>query len=329
MNFEEFQEIVKERASIRYNQMDVNVQEVIKNNGTVLHGFTMCPKDGSVSVSPTVYLENFFGYLQDGADLGDTVEKIFHTFDQHFDKMEDFNTSILADADYIRSHVYMTLVNKDRNTALLADCPHKDFYDLSVEYRILVDITEDSVGSYLVKNNILAVSGIKENELHDLAMQNTKELLGCSVRTMRDVLKELTGPNAAMFLPPEDDVMPLYIISNKENVNGAVNILYDETLSEVADKAGGDLVVLPSSIHEVICVPAASAGSAEEMQKLVQSVNAGWVVPEEQLSDNIYMYDAKEHLLSNVDTYEKNHSEEAGQKENNADEAYARPVRHR
>jgi hypothetical protein len=116
-------------------------------------------------------------------------------------------------------------------------------------------------------------------------------------------------------------------------VRGAANIFYDETLSHVAENLGDDLIVLPSSIHEVICMPA-SVGSAEEMSCMVRTTNADHVTPEEQLSDNVYLYDAKEHLLSDVDTYEKNHSQETEQfnkyDEYEAEgETYARPAHHR
>ena len=47
MNFDEFKATVIEKASVRYPAMDVSVREVMKNNGLILNGFTMCPKEFS------------------------------------------------------------------------------------------------------------------------------------------------------------------------------------------------------------------------------------------------------------------------------------------
>lgn len=322
MTFDEFNEEVNKRAAMRYPDMDVSIREVLKNNGTILHGFSMSPKDGGFSISPTIYMEDFFSKVQDGMDISDAIERIFSTFDSHIDKSQDikFTGELLTDPDYVRTHVFMTLVNKEKNAELLADAPHKDFYDLSVEYRIRVNIGDESegVGSILIKNNILDMSGVKADELHDLAMKNTRANFGVTVRTMRDVMVSMMGEDAAMFLPPEDEMLPMYIISNDNNINGAVNILYDDALAQISERVGGDLVVLPSSVHEVICVPV-DVSSVEDLTAMVQSVNAGQVAPEEQLSDNVYMYDAEEHLLSDAATYEQNHQE---------DESFVRP-RHR
>lgn len=52
-------------------------------------------------------------------------------------------------------------------------------------------------------------------------------------------------------MPPEQQ---MYVISNNKGINGAVSMLYEDGLHELAEKLGSDLYIMPSSIHEVIAV---------------------------------------------------------------------------
>ena len=87
---------------------------------------------------------------------------------------------------------------------------------------------------------------------------------------------------------PED--LPMWIITNEKGLNGAVQMLYDENLHGLSEKMGDDFFILPSSIHEVICVPA-SLGNAEDLAAMVQEVNMTAVALEERLSNQVYFYD--------------------------------------
>ena len=88
-------------------------------------------------------------------------------------------------------------------------------------------------------------------------------------------------------IPPEAD---MYVISNETRINGAVSMLYETELHELAEKLGSDLYILPSSIHEVIAV-SATGGDPEELAQMVEDVNMGQVEIGERLSNQVYHYD--------------------------------------
>lgn len=102
---------------------------------------------------------------------------------------------------------------------------------------------------------------------------------------MSEILMEMMGGMSFPGMPtPEKEMM--YVVSNKSKVNGAVNVL--NAYDKVSELLGtDDLVVLPSSIHEVIVVPA-STGDYNQLRSMVGEVNGTEVAREEQLSDNIY-----------------------------------------
>ena len=66
----------------------------------------------------------------------------------------------------------------------------------------------------------------------------------------------------------------------------------------------GDFYVLPSSVHEVLVVPKRADMDVKDLEHMVQEVNATQVAVEEQLSDHVYMYDAKEHEFLRADKAE-------------------------
>lgn len=104
---------------------------------------------------------------------------------------------------------------------------------------------------------------------------------------MASVMAELTGQPEAVF---ESSVMELYVLTNKTCVYGATILLYEEYLDELARNVKDDLFLLPSSIHEVLAVPA-NGMSVKELRGLVGQVNDSDAVgSEEVLSGNVYRY---------------------------------------
>jgi len=95
----------------------------------------------------------------------------------------------------------------------------------------------------------------------------------------------------------EDNMVPMFVATNSKKVNGAGVILYDGLLRTFAEKIGGDFFILPSSVHEVIFVPANGDIDARHLIQMVKEVNATEVAPDEVLSDNVYMYHADEDFV--------------------------------
>ncbi|GLC80989.1 DUF5688 family protein [Lacrimispora brassicae] len=51
-----------------------------------------------------------------------------------------------------------------------------------------------------------------------------------------------------------------------------------------------DLIILPSSVHEVLLLPIDNDIDFREFQELVKYVNQAEVAVEDRLSDNVYLY---------------------------------------
>lgn len=119
-------------------------------------------------------------------------------------------------------------------------------------------------------------------------------LLKASIENMEPDIMSLAD---MLGMPP---MLPMYVISDKTKYNGAACILDPRTLDKVADIMDGDIIILPSSIHECIAIPASMAQSG--LLDMVKEINASDVLrPEEVLTDTVYKYGRDTQTLSIYD----------------------------
>ncbi len=83
----------------------------------------------------------------------------------------------------------------------------------------------------------------------------------------------------------------MYVLSNCDRVFGASALLYSASMKALAEKWNKNLIILPSSVHEVILLPDDGITEKEFYREMVKEVNDTQVEPEERLSYNVYYYD--------------------------------------
>lgn len=94
--------------------------------------------------------------------------------------------------------------------------------------------------------------------------------------------------------------IPMFVITNTKNINGAAAILYDDVLHELANNLESDLYLIPSSIHDIVAIPA--EGDPDELSGMVADINKTQVCTQERLSDNVYFYNRKDGKVSIANT---------------------------
>lgn len=93
------------------------------------------------------------------------------------------------------------------------------------------------------------------------------------------------------------DALQLYVITNTSGLYGASCILYPDVLENLASRLNHDLLILPSSIHEVLVLPADTQIHLAELRAIVCAINQTEVPPEDRLSDQIYFYRREDGML--------------------------------
>ena len=92
----------------------------------------------------------------------------------------------------------------------------------------------------------------------------------------------------------------LYVLTNPAGVNGAACMAYPQVIKNFADRMGRDILILPSSIHEVLLVTDADHYDHEDMSQMVNDINLTEVPPEDRLSNQIYRYRRKDDQITIV-----------------------------
>lgn len=88
----------------------------------------------------------------------------------------------------------------------------------------------------------------------------------------------------------------MYVLSNSTKVHGASALLDKEIMDKVIDRIGDGFYVLPSSVHEVICLKMCEEATPENLSAMVKDVNGSQVARDDWLSDHVYMYTRAEGL---------------------------------
>ena len=256
---------------------EVRVQKVTKNNGIVLTGISI-RKDGE-HISPNIYLDDYYRRHLDAAL--DEITKVYEN-----------SPSLDSDMDWIHSwdgvkdKVCYRLINTDKNEGILDKHPHREFIDLSTVYFISLNVGGQN-GSIAITNEMASNWGVSEEELWDEAFVNTQKLFPAKITGM-------TGLLESMGCPLGDDIpddLPMLVATNEAKTNGAGVIFYDDVLTQLTDRLGDKIFILPSSVHEVIAIADDGGHEAAELLEMVREINRTSVEENEVLSDSVYRYE--------------------------------------
>ena len=301
-----FAQVIKEAVEASLGDgYEVSINDVLKNNDTHLTGLTIRANESNIS--PTIYLEGSFERYQAGeAAIPVIVSEIIAVYESHKVTMP-FDASMVTDFSACQSKICFKLVNADRNKELLSDAPHMIVCDdLAVLFYILVSNDGSGTATVTIRNSMFDMWGVSEEDLFNIALINTQRLFRGSVMSMASVMMELLSDrmdeeNTKEFydmVVSDEDMVPMYVCTNTQKINGAGVLLYKDLLKEFAERVGSDFYILPSSVHETLLVPVSKEMQIEYLRSMVREVNATQVAPEEVLSDNVYIYRREDDKIS-------------------------------
>lgn len=304
MKFEEFVEEIKNRVEARLGKdCTVSVTETLKNNSVVQRQLVI-QKAGS-SISPTIHLQwQYERYMEqpDHARLDEITENMIRLYESQGLIMDETTKQKmkLNDYGYVKDRILYKLVNTKDNQEMLTHIPHIPFLDLSIVFYICFSETEEGRMITSVTNRHLELWNVTADELYQVAEKNTPEKMPAKFCTMKEVLfgfdKDLEADPTdewedKLFMAElSDGVPPLYVLSNTVGIQGACTILYPGTLKKCAESLQTDLVILPSSTHEVLLLPYEEETDMENLSYMVQAINVSDVPKEDWLSDHAYLY---------------------------------------
>ncbi|MDE7436348.1 MAG: hypothetical protein K2N01_11105 [Lachnospiraceae bacterium] len=293
MTYQQFQqEITKRIRRSLTNEATVSLQSISKNNEVRLDGLTIT--SGDCNISPTIYLNNFYDSYEQGESLEDITTEIIRIYRDNR-PLESVNASFYTDLNRVRDKLMFKLIHYQKNRTLLKDIPHMRCMDLAIVFYCLVSVTPSGSATILVRNNHLSLWNISKDTLLSYALQNNQERLPATLAPLSDLISDALPDTD--FPEPSHTQPELHILTNRHKLFGAGCMLYPKLLHDISGRFDSDLIILPSSVHEVLLFPDTAHQEHAALNEMVREVNLTQVSPEEVLSDHIYLYSRQDNCI--------------------------------
>ena len=319
MNFQEFVDKVKE--AIRdalpesFRDAQVSVEPFRKLNTSYLG--LQVKKEGQ-TVVPNINLDaHFREYQETGKPFADVLTAIA----EQVQLAPPMETEWLKDYSQVKEKLFIRVSDAKENEAFLRMAPHKEVDGLAISYHIAFEGLHGVEASTPVTYKMMEMFGVTEEQLHADALESTQRLYPVQYTSMAEVMKKMMGIDADM----DPDMMPategpqLMVLTNMQGIHGAATLFYPGQLEAIAQQMGSDFFVLPSSVHETLILPDDGTAEPDSLQFMVREINQSTVAPEDRLSDFVYHYDSKDHVLEKAETF----ALRMAQKEQEAEKAAA------
>ena len=261
-------------------------ETILKNNGVRLESILIL--DESLPYAPVIYLAPLYAHYK----AGSSMEEICRFALSMIHRELPFSPDLLMELQKpqaIEDRIAYRLVSRIENGELLKDIPWVPFLNMAVIFFLQLDSAADTQITSLIHKRLAALWNLSTNELFRLAKKNTPLLLPLSLAPLQSLIadslkEEEPEPDGSVLLSP------IHVLTNKQGIYGASCLLYENAIKNFAEQMASDIIILPSSIHEVLLIPDSHVFDYESLRQMVQAINAAEVPKEDILSDEIYLY---------------------------------------
>lgn len=301
MLMNEFGVKVRELVGEKLNEEYIILKNsIVKANDIVKNAITVQRR--GENIAKNIYLEEYYQMYKKGYSMDKIIEDVLR-------KVMSDNSFIMTNAskellknmgDYeaVKNRIIIKLLNEDMNKRYLEDKFYITYKDLVIVFCIVWNEIGDGMATSCVSKALFECWNVSEEQVYNQAVKNTQSLFQAKIEDMRSVLLELYGSvndllGDEAYIPDDDNGKYFYVLSNEPRLNGAAAMMYDDILKNFADEQEVDeVIIIPSSIHEVILIPKPENSDISEKKcyEMVNEVNSTSVEPEEILSNNIYIY---------------------------------------
>lgn len=252
------------------------------SNGVEMEGIIISNgKMGDEGIYPVIYTSDLIAeaeiYGKSAEYVADKVIKILKE-----NQRPEFNIDLLQNKRWLLAHMYIGIQKESEEDMVRENCEKM----LGLEkYLYIKDVIGDDVYTLKITDWLLIRSGIEYKEAWKAAERNT--FRETRIISMGHVMAELLHME---YSPDMECGLKMYVVSNEMRSKGASAILDEEALFRFTRTIGVKrVIVIPSSIHEMLIVPVDEGIGVDDITPIVKEVNETMVIPEERLTDTAYV----------------------------------------
>ena len=274
-------------------------------------GISITPADTNVGMN--INADQLYAQMQDGRSYEGVLAMALSQVEHGMRDMPAVDIQSITNYETAKNLLCFEVVGTEQNADMLANIPHTDMENMSMVYRLQLDSNAQGTSTILITNAMMEQYGITKDHLHADAMENAPEIRPASFKTMVEVMAEMMGMPVEMM--PQDMAPPMYVATNEYKVQGAAVMFYPDFMDQAAKELGGDVFVLPSSVHEVLILPDDGNMSVDELRDMVTTINATEVSAQDRLADSVYHYDAAARVFELGEKFEERQAQKESTKE--------------
>lgn len=204
----------------------------------------------------------------------------------------------------IRERLFAEVYNAAKMKDMLKEVVYECREDLVIVYRLSGFDEQFKRDCKLVTNEQLSYWGVDTETLKQDAWANTKAKFPpvlWELGTGGTVDRSINYLEMAGMLPKKDTSgCDMFVLTNGMNYVGAVYMFDEETMIKVAEKMGANLILLPSSVDDVIICSEEAGLNLRKVKDHIKAINKAVLMEKNILSWDIYHYDKDSHVLSIV-----------------------------
>lgn len=291
MTYSEFcSELTLKLISRAKNEL-LPVRETMKKNNGVFHDALILTSPGCPA-SPVVYLEPLYKEHLSGTPLDTIAGSVIAGLDRT-PPFAPITCLDLKDPETIKDRIAFRLISKERNRLLLDTIPWIPFLDLAIVFFLKLDSDPDSTVTALIPASLSESWQLSPEDLFKIAIQNMPSLFPPHLTPLEELLFQNFHPG---FITP--NTCPIYVLTNNSGTCGAACMLYENIIKDFADCWESDVIIFPSSIHEVLIMADEKLYDYDALSQMVAEINRDVVSEEEVLSDFIYIFSRTEEAFT-------------------------------
>lgn len=181
-NYQEFMDYVKENVADylpeKFEQAEITVHQMVKNNDVMLDGLNI--HDPDRNLSPNIYLNPLYEQYENGRDLDEIVAEVADIYVENMGsaltRNFQLNVEDIRNFEAVKDNIFPKLVNLEKNSSRLEHVPYTQKEDLAVTYHIKMTGDSRTLGFLMITDAMLEGYGVNKEELHGLAMDNMGRL---------------------------------------------------------------------------------------------------------------------------------------------------------
>ena len=270
-NMERLVKELQERFGEEYEVVSVKVPK----NKEVLDGFQISRRCTGYGI---IFYPNFEREPDNYADFWEPIIK------KYFKKGLPVDLGEILKPGFILSHLQMRLVSISRNEELLKQ--YKNVIVPGLDLAILFNVNLNEEIDMLIPTKYKGLD-VSDEELYRKAYENDADM---GYKTMS--LDEAANTNGEIGGGDIDDPWCMRVIRNaKGEAYGSSVLLHKDVLQKYADELGTSLILIPSSVHELIYIR--DSADEAELDILQTSLLMGNMdIPDQYvLSSHLYRFD--------------------------------------